>query len=92
MRSVWSERNGQPFELWGEPPPGRDERELPPHTGVLVLRGTSGAREQLVEIVGEYRQYYIIRAIVRTRLAGRARHLAIGDTTRVPKRAIRLEP
>jgi len=58
-------------------------------TGYLVLGGYAGLRRHRVEIIGETRMRYRIRAIERTRLAGRRRWLPAGETTLVPKYAVR---
>ena len=58
-------------------------------TGYLVLRNWGGPYKQKVEIVGITPKRYRIRAILRTKLAGRYRWLEIGQTTLIPKHAIR---
>lgn len=58
--------------------------------GLLLLEGWEGRTETPVEVVGCTKKKYRIRAITRTRLAGRYRWLAAGETTLVPKHAVRL--
>lgn len=57
--------------------------------GDLMLDGWAGARARQVEIVGETPQRYRIRAIERTKLAGRSRWINPGETALVPKYAVR---
>lgn len=60
-------------------------------TGYLMLDGWAGRREHKVEVIGETPKRYRIRAVERTKLAGRCRWLYAGETALVPKYAIRLE-
>ena len=57
--------------------------------GDLMLDGWAGVRARQVEIVGETPQRYRIRAIERTKLAGRQRWINPGETALVPKYAVR---
>lgn len=69
-------------------------RYAPPVTvreGWLVLDGWAGLTAQRVEIVGETPRMVRIRAIVRTRLAGRSRWLEPGEVALVPWRAVLAE-
>lgn len=59
--------------------------------GYLGLDGWAGRREHKVEVIGETPKRYRIRAIERTKLAGRCRWLYAGETALVPKYAIRFE-
>jgi hypothetical protein len=59
--------------------------------GLLILQGWAGRRETRVEIVGETPTRYRIRAITRTRRAGRSRWLEPGAVALVPKSAVRRE-
>jgi len=58
--------------------------------GLLLLEGWAGRTETPVEVVGQTEKKYRIRAITETRLAGRYRWLAAGETTLVPKHAVRI--
>jgi hypothetical protein len=58
--------------------------------GYLGLDGWAGRRERKVEVVGETPKRYRIRAIEKTKLAGRNRWLDVGKTALVPKYAVRL--
>ena len=58
-------------------------------TPVLVVDTYAGRLEQQVEIVGETATRFRIRAINRTRLAGRGRTLEVGQIALVPKTAVR---
>jgi hypothetical protein len=64
---------------WNENEPGR--------AALLWLIGWHGISSQPVEVVGETRTRYRIRAVARTRLGG-PRWLEIGATRLVPKTAI----
>lgn len=59
-----------------------------PVLATIALDGWSGRSRQDVEVVGETRTRYRIRAIVWTRLAGRNRWLGPGEVALVPKRAV----
>ena len=56
----------------------------------LCLNGWEGRTETPVFIIGETAKRYRIRAIQRTKLAGRNRWLDSGETALVPKSAVRL--
>jgi hypothetical protein len=58
------------------------------YTGYLVVDGYAGRTVTAVEIIGETRTKYRVRAIQRTKLAGRNRWLESGAAALVPKRAI----
>lgn len=58
-------------------------------TGWLTLDGYGGRTATLVEIVGQTPKRLRIRAIERTRLAGRRRYLEIGETALVPTYAVK---
>lgn len=60
--------------------------------GYLGLSGWAGDRWRKVEVVGETPKKYRIRAIEKTKLAGRSRWLEAGQTALVPKYAVRIEP
>jgi len=61
-------------------------------TGYLCLNGYAGRSETKVEIIGETKDRYRIRAITKTRLAGENRWLNPGEIELVPKYAmIRIE-
>ena len=53
--------------------------------GYLCLDSWAGRTETLVEIVAETPKRYRIRALSKTKLAGRYRWLEEGQTTLVPK-------
>jgi hypothetical protein len=57
--------------------------------GRLALSGWEGITFTDVEVTGETQKKYRIRAIKDTRLAGRCRTLKAGDSTLVPKYAVR---
>lgn len=59
-----------------------------PRQGYLNLDGWSGISSTLVEVVGATPKRLRIRAIEKTRLAGRWRWLEPGETALVPLRAI----
>jgi len=61
-----------------------------PVIGELVLDGWEGRTYQRVEVIGHTPKRLRIRAIERTRLAGRRRYLEPGQTALVPTRAVRL--
>ncbi len=61
-------------------------------TGLLLMDSYAGRTCTPVEIVGETPKRYRIRAIEDTKLAGRNRWLAAGETALVPKHAVRLTP
>lgn len=58
-------------------------------TGWLTLDGWAGRTRQAVELIGQTPTRWRIRAIQRTRLAGRRRALEPGQTALVPRRALR---
>jgi hypothetical protein len=60
--------------------------------GALCLEAWQGRTETPVEIIGTTSTRYRIRAITRTRLAGRYRWLKPGAVALVPKDAVRIEP
>lgn len=57
--------------------------------GWLVLDGWQGLIRREVQVIGETPKRYRIRALTRTRLAGRGRWLNPGQTVLVPKAAVR---
>ncbi len=57
----------------------------------LVLEGFEGRTRQRVEVLARTPARYRIRALRRTRLAGRDRWLARGEEALVPHRAIEFE-
>jgi hypothetical protein len=59
--------------------------------GYLQLDGWHGRSQQRIEIIGQTPKRVRIRAITKTRLAGRRRSLMPGETTLVPKYAVRTE-
>lgn len=59
--------------------------------GLLCTDGYEGRTETRVEIIGETPKRYRIKAVRRTKLAGRDRWLEPGDDVLVPKAAIRFE-
>lgn len=61
-------------------------RERP---AVICLGGWSGRTEAAVVVVDETAKRYRIKAIDRTKLAGRDRWIEAGQTALVPKRAVR---
>jgi hypothetical protein len=63
-----------------------------PRTGYLNLNGWGGVTSRKVEIVGETPKRLRIRAIERTKLAGRRRWIQAGETALVPKYAVTPEP
>jgi hypothetical protein len=62
----------------------------PPCAALLLLDGYAGASLQRVLVIGETPQRWRIRAVERTKLAGRGRWLEPGGEALVPKHAIRL--
>lgn len=58
--------------------------------GYLGLSGWAGDRWRKVEVIGETPKRYRIRAIEKTKLAGRNRWIHPGETALVPKYAVRL--
>lgn len=60
----------------------------PPRKGFIQLDGWAGRSESAVDVIGETPKRYRIRAINRTKLAGRSRWLDVGQVTLVPKRAV----
>lgn len=65
-----------------------DRSSTPERTGYIQLDGWGGRSESKVVVIGETPKRYRIRAIARTKLAGRDRYLNAGETTLVPKRAL----
>jgi hypothetical protein len=59
-----------------------------PHRATITLNGWQGLTTQEVEVVGSTPQRYRIRAITRTRLAGRQRYLEAGQTVLVPRKVV----
>lgn len=59
--------------------------------GWLLMTGWAGNTAQKVEIIGETRTQTRIRAITRTRLAGRRGWLDAGKTALVPRAAVRTQ-
>ena len=57
---------------------------------LLLLDGWEGRTETPVEVIAETPKRYRIRAIERTRLAGRYRWLMPGEETLVPRTAVRI--
>jgi hypothetical protein len=66
----------------------RGAGEETPRTGYLHLNGWAGHRTHQVEVIGETPKRYRIRAITKTKLAGRCRWLQEGEMALVPKHAI----
>lgn len=60
--------------------------------GFLMLSGWGGYREEKIEIVGMTPKRYRIRALKKTKIAGRQRWLEPGETTLAPQDAVRIEP
>jgi hypothetical protein len=58
----------------------------------LILQGWHGVTSTPVLVVGETPKRYRIRAIERTRLAGRGRWLETGEEELVPRGALRFDP
>ena len=59
-----------------------------PCDGLLWLDGWHGRTSKRVRIVSETSERYRIKAITRTKLAGRNRYLHPGETALVPKYAV----
>ena len=59
-----------------------------PCIGVLWLTGYHGLTSQRVAVIAETPKRYRIQALRSTKLGGRSRFLAPGDTALVPKHAI----
>jgi hypothetical protein len=59
-----------------------------PRRATITLNGWQGLTTQEVEVVGQTPQRYRIRAITRTRLAGRLRYLEAGHTVLVPRKVV----
>ena len=59
--------------------------------GFVYTNSYAGRRENRVEIIRETPKRYEIRAITRTKLAGRDRWLENGEVAMVPKWAVTLE-
>lgn len=62
---------------------------MTPVYSMLVISGWNGATTQRVITVGATRNRFRIRAISRTKLAGRGRWLEPGQEALVPKTAVR---
>lgn len=60
-----------------------------PRSAWLCLNSYGGRSQQVIEIIDETPKRFRIRALSRTRLAGRLRWLKAGETALVPKSAIR---
>lgn len=60
--------------------------------GFLLLKGWHGTLSVRVNIVGETSKKYRIKALTKTKLAGRGRWLEEGQEALVPKTAILVEP
>jgi hypothetical protein len=60
--------------------------------GWLNVNGYAGLRSREVEVVSETPRRLRIRALTRTVLAGRARHLEPGEEATVPRTAVTAEP
>jgi hypothetical protein len=56
--------------------------------GFILLQGYAGLTKRRVQIVGETPKRYRIRALERTRLAGRHRYIESGAEALVPKHAV----
>jgi hypothetical protein len=69
----------------------RQQASETPRFGSLMLNGWHGVSRRRVEIVGETAKRYRIRAIEKTKLAGRSRWLNAGETALVPKYAVEVE-
>lgn len=63
-----------------------------PRFAWINLDGWSGRSRQRVEVVGETPARVRVRAIERTRLAGRSRFLEPGEVALVPRGAVEFEP
>ena len=74
----------------GSPIPPRMTAQAfePPRAAEIVLDGWSGIVRQPVEVIGETPKRYRVRAIQRTRLAGRNRWIDAGEVVLVPRRAV----
>lgn len=55
----------------------------------LLTDSYAGRSEQAIAVIGETPRRYRIRTVMRTRMPGRCRWLAAGETTLVPKTAVR---
>ncbi len=64
---------------------------MTPIPALLVLQGWHGVSTQWVIVVGITPARFRIRAITRTRLAGRNRWLSAGSSALVPRSAVRTE-
>jgi hypothetical protein len=83
------------FELRTAPPQRRRHTEkimVDVARGWLNVNGYAGLRSREVEIVSEMPRRLRIRALIRTALAGRARHLEPGEEATVPRTAVTAEP
>ena len=61
-----------------------------PKQAYLMMDGWGGRHDQAVLVIGETPKRYRIKAVMRTRLAGRCRWIYTGETALVPKTAVRL--
>lgn len=55
----------------------------------ICMDGWGGRTEQAVLVIGETPKRYRIKAVMRTKLAGRSRWIYVGETALVPKHAVR---
>jgi hypothetical protein len=60
--------------------------------GYIQLDGWHGRIQQLVPVVGETPKRFRIRAITKTKLAGRQRWIGPGQTALVPKHGVTDKP
>lgn len=60
--------------------------------GYLYTNSYAGTLKAQVEIIGETPKRYRIRALSRTRLAGKCRWIYRGETALVPKDAVQITP
>ena len=66
--------------------------QIPPLPAMLMITGWHGSTVSRVLIVGETPKRYTIRALARTKLAGRGRWISRGEEAMVPRSAVRVEP
>jgi hypothetical protein len=59
--------------------------------GFILLQGYAGLTKRRVQIIGQTEKRYRIRALERTRLAGRNRFIEAGAEALVPKHAVAME-
>lgn len=78
-----------PLAVGGTMRPWSSREPMYPRRGWLVMDSWAGRSEQLIEVVRATPTRFVIRAIDRTRLAGRDRWLECGDEAKVPQRAVR---